>query len=105
MDKVIVVTGGSRGIGAARALAAGKAGERVVVNFTKRREGPAAVVRELGKRGATAVAVQADVASEADVARLFAETDRRFGRLDALVKHAGIVGRSSRFADLATGDL
>jgi NAD(P)-dependent dehydrogenase (short-subunit alcohol dehydrogenase family) len=105
MDKVIVVTGASRGIGAATAFAAGKAGYRVVVNFTKRREEAEGVVRELGKLGATAIAVQADVASEADVARLFAETDRQFGRLDALVNNAGIVGRSSRFADLATADL
>jgi len=105
MDKVIVVTGASRGIGAATALAAGKAGYRVVVNFTKRREEAEGVVRELGKLGATAIAVQADVAIEADVARLFAEADRRFGRLDALVNNAGVVGRSSRFVDLAAADL
>ena len=105
MDKVIVVTGASRGIGAATALAAGKAGYRVVVNFTKRREEADGVVRELGKLGATAIAVQADVAIEADVARLFAEADRRFGRLDALVNNAGVVGRSSRFVDLAAADL
>ena len=105
MDKVIVVTGASRGIGAATALAAGKAGYRVVVNFTKRREEADGVVRELGKLGATAIAVQADVAIEADVARLFAEADRRFGRLDALVNNAGVVGRSSSFVDLAAADL
>jgi NAD(P)-dependent dehydrogenase (short-subunit alcohol dehydrogenase family) len=105
MDKVLIVTGASRGIGAATAIAAGKAGYRVVVNYTKRGEEAEGVVREIAANGGTAVAVQADVALEADIARLFAETDRRFGRLDGLVNNAGIVGRSSKFVDMATADL
>jgi NAD(P)-dependent dehydrogenase (short-subunit alcohol dehydrogenase family) len=105
MDKVLIVTGASRGIGAATAIAAGKAGYRVVVNYTARRQEADGVVREIVAKGGTAVAVQADVSLEADVMGLFAETERRFGRLDGLVNNAGVVGRSSRFVDMATADL
>jgi NAD(P)-dependent dehydrogenase (short-subunit alcohol dehydrogenase family) len=105
MDKVLIVTGASRGIGAATARAAGKAGYRVVVNYTAQRAAAESVVRDIEKAGGAAVVVQGDVAQEADVLRLFAETDRLFGRLDGLVNNAGIVGRSSRFTELATADL
>jgi NAD(P)-dependent dehydrogenase (short-subunit alcohol dehydrogenase family) len=105
MDKVLIVTGASRGIGAAAARAAGKAGYRVVVNYAQRHEEAEAVVRDIAKNGGTAVAIQADVGLEADVMRLFAETDRLYGRLDGLVNNAGVVGRSSRFVDMATADL
>ncbi len=105
MDKVLIVTGASRGIGAATALGAAKAGYRVVVNYAQRREEAEGVVRDIAEGGGTAVAIQADVGLEADVMRLFAETDRRYGRLDGLVNNAGVVGRSSRFVDMATADL
>jgi NAD(P)-dependent dehydrogenase (short-subunit alcohol dehydrogenase family) len=105
MDKVLIVTGASRGIGAATAIAAGKAGYRIVVNYTARQKEADGVVRDIVANGGTAVAIQADVAIEADVMRLFAETERRFGRLDGLVNNAGIVGRSSKFVDMATTDL
>src|ERR1700687_2146248 len=105
MDKVLIVTGASRGIGAATALGAAKAGYRVVVNYAQRREEAEAVVRDIAKNGGTAVAIQADGGLEADVMRLFAETDRLYGRLDGLVNNAGVVGRSSRFVDMATADL
>jgi len=105
MDKVLIVTGASRGIGASAALGAAKAGYRVVVNYAQRREEAEAVVRDIAKNGGTAVAIQADVGLEADVMRLFAETDRLYGRLDGLVNNAGVVGRSSRFVDMATADL
>ena len=105
MDKVLIVTGASRGIGAAAARAAGAAGFRIVVNYARRRQGAERVVEEIVKCGGTAVAVQADVAIETDVMRLFAETERQFGRLDGLVNNAGVVGRSSRFVDMETADL
>jgi NAD(P)-dependent dehydrogenase (short-subunit alcohol dehydrogenase family) len=105
MGKVLIVTGASRGIGAATALAAAKAGYRVVVNYARRSEEADAVVREIAGQGGTAFAFQADVSQEADVNRLFGECDRRFGRLDGLVNNAGVVGRSSRFVDMATSDL
>jgi NAD(P)-dependent dehydrogenase (short-subunit alcohol dehydrogenase family) len=105
VDKVVIVTGASRGIGAATARAAGKAGYRVVVNYASAEPAAAAVVREIDSAGGRAVAIRADVAVEEDVLRLFAETDRRFGRLDALVNNAGIAGRSGRLDQLAAQEL
>ena len=105
MDKVVIVTGASRGIGAATARAAGKAGYRVVVNYASAEPAAAAVVREIESAGGRAVAIRADVAVEEDVLRLFAETDQRFGRLDALVNNAGIAGRSGRLDQLAAQEL
>jgi NAD(P)-dependent dehydrogenase (short-subunit alcohol dehydrogenase family) len=105
MGKVILITGGSRGIGGATARGAGKAGYRVVINYTKRGEDAQQVVRDIKQAGGEALAIQADVASEADIQRLFAEIDSRYGRLDGLVNNAGIVGRSSKFVDMATDDL
>jgi len=105
MDKVVLITGGSRGIGGATARRAGKAGYCVVINYTKRGEDAEQVVRDIKQAGGEALAIQADVASEADIQRLFGEIDKRYGRLDGLVNNAGIVGRSSKFVDMATDDL
>lgn len=105
MEKVLIVTGASRGIGAATARAAGRAGYSVVVNYTAQRAAAESVVRDIEAAGGSAVAIHADVSREADVLRLFAETDGLFGRLDGLVNNAGVVGRSSRFTELDTGDL
>jgi 3-oxoacyl-[acyl-carrier protein] reductase len=88
--KVAVVTGASKGIGAeiARELAA--AGASVVVNYASSKAGADKVVAEIMGKGGKAVAVQADVAKEADVRRLFAESKKAFGKLDILVNNAGI---------------
>jgi 3-oxoacyl-[acyl-carrier protein] reductase len=88
--KVAVVTGASKGIGAeiARQLAA--AGAAVVVNYASSKSGADRVVGEIVEGGGRAVAVQADVANEADVRRLFAEAKRAFGRVDVLVNNAGV---------------
>jgi 3-oxoacyl-[acyl-carrier protein] reductase len=89
-DKVAVVTGASKGIGAeiARELAA--AGASVVVNYASSREDADKVVAEIIGNGGRAAAIQGDVAKAADVERLFAETKRVFGPIDALVNNAGI---------------
>jgi len=89
-EKVAVVTGASKGIGAeiARQLAA--EGANVVVNYASSKEGADRVVDEIAKRGGKAVAVQADVAKKKDIERLFAETKKAFGRLDILVNNAGV---------------
>ena len=105
MSKVVVITGASRGIGAATARAAAAAGYRVVVNYARRRAEAEQVAQSIIEAGGEAVTLAGDVANEADVVGLFEEVDRRFGRLDALVNNAGVVGRSGRFADLATADL
>jgi 3-oxoacyl-[acyl-carrier protein] reductase len=88
--KVAVVTGASKGIGAeiARQLAA--EGAAVVVNYSSSKEGAERVVAEITAKDGKAVAVQANVAKEADIKRLFAETKKAFGKLDILVNNAGI---------------
>ena len=88
--KVAIVTGASKGIGAAIAKGLGAAGAAVVVNYASSREGADRVVAEITGRGGRAVAVQGDVAKAADVRRLFEETQRAFGTLDVLVNNAGV---------------
>ena len=89
--KVMLVTGGSRGIGAAIARAAGAAGYRVGVNYLKREDAAQAVVTDIRAAGGEAHALQADVGRPDEVRRLFAELDAAFGTLDALINNAGIL--------------
>jgi len=88
--KVAVVTGASKGIGAAIALRLAGEGAAVVVNYSSSREGAERIVGEIKGSGGKAVAVQANLANQNDVRRLFAETKKAFGRLDILVNNAGI---------------
>jgi len=88
--KVAVVTGASKGIGAAIAKNLAAEGAAVVVNYASSKTGADKVVTEITGAGGKAVAVQADVAKKADIDRLFAETKKAFGRLDILVNNAGI---------------
>ena len=99
-DKVLIVTGGSRGIGAATATIAGSRGWRVAVNYAQNEEAAASVVRAIADAGGEAIAVKADVSIEADVLRLFETVDTAFGRLDALVNNAGIVGMKARVDEM-----
>jgi len=87
-NKVAVVTGASKGIGAAIAKHFAAAGAKVVVNYASSKEGADKVVKEITDKGGLAIAVQADVSKEADVARLFEETEKAFGTLDILVNNA-----------------
>lgn len=89
-NKVAVVTGASKGIGAGIAKALGEAGASVVVNYASSKEGADRVVDEIVKAGGQAVAVKGDVSKQADVEQLFAETKRRFGRLDILINNAAV---------------
>lgn len=89
-DKVAVVTGASKGIGAGVALGLAEAGAAVVVNYASDAAGASRVVDEIKAKGGRAIAVQADVGSREDVKRLFAETRDAFGRLDVLVNNAGV---------------
>jgi 3-oxoacyl-[acyl-carrier protein] reductase len=88
--KVAVVTGASKGIGAAIALQLAAEGAAVVVNYASSKAGADRIVGEITGSGGKAVAVQADVSKEADVRRLFAETAKAFGKVDVLVNNAGI---------------
>ena len=89
---VLVVTGASRGIGAACARLGAAAGYRVVVNYCRSRDAALAVVADITRLGGEAVAVAADVSNPAAVEQLFLETDRQFGRVTALINNAGIGG-------------
>lgn len=89
-NKVAVVTGASKGIGAGIAKGLAAEGAAVVVNYATSKEGAEKVVAEIKAKGGKAVAVQGDVAKAADVEKLFAETKKAFGRLDVLVNNAGV---------------
>ena len=89
-NKVAIVTGASKGIGAGIAKSLAAEGVAVVVNYASSREGADRVVADIVKEGGRAVAVQGDVSKTADVQRLFAETQKAFGALDVLVNNAGV---------------
>jgi 3-oxoacyl-[acyl-carrier protein] reductase len=89
-DKVAVVTGASKGIGAGIAKAFATAGAKVVVNYASSKEDADKVVQEITQNGGTAIAVHADVTKSADVKRLFTAAKNTFGRLDILVNNAGV---------------
>src|SRR4029079_1891241 len=90
-DKVVVITGGSRGIGRATALAAAARGFRVVVGYASNQAAANQVVVSIAARNGQAIAVKCDVGSEKDILELFKAVDA-FGTLGALVNNAGIVG-------------
>jgi 3-oxoacyl-[acyl-carrier protein] reductase len=88
--KVAIVTGASKGIGAAIATHLASEGAAVVVNYASSKEGADRVVAEIAAKGGSAVAVQANVANQADIRRLFSATKKEFGSLDILVNNAGM---------------
>ena len=100
MSKTIIVTGGSRGIGRAAAILCGRRGWNVVVNYVGAQDAARETAREVEAAGGKALVVQGDVAVEADVKRLFAECDARFGALDGLVNNAGIVAPVGPFTGM-----
>ena len=104
MGNVVLVTGGSRGIGAATALAAAAPGWKVAVNYAARRDAADEVVRAIESRGGQALAVQADVADEAQVVAMFEQVDR-FGTLGALVNNAGVVDVAARVDEMSVARL
>src|SRR5260221_7602616 len=89
-EKVAVVTGASKGIGAAIAEQFAAEGASVVVNYASSKAGADAVVKRIAEKDGKAIAVQADVSKAEDIQRLFAETKKAFGKLDILVNNAGI---------------
>ena len=93
---VVLITGGSRGIGAATALAAARAGYAVALSFQTDGQAAQSVVRAIEVLGGRAMALQADVAQEDSVLAMFAAVDAAWGRLDALVNNAGVVDVASR---------
>ena len=100
MRNVAIVTGGSRGIGAAVAKMLGASGYSVAVNYARDAEAAAKVVAAIEGAGSRAFALQGDVSREEDILRLFRETDKHFGPLTALVNNAGMLNRATRVADM-----
>lgn len=90
-NKVVLVTGSSRGIGRATAIAFAQEGANVVVNYVKDKASADLVVKEIKNLGKDAIAIQADVAIEDDVKRMIEESVRHLGTIDILVNNAGIV--------------
>ncbi|MEO8250584.1 MAG: SDR family NAD(P)-dependent oxidoreductase, partial [Burkholderiales bacterium] len=105
MDKVILVTGASRGIGAACARLAAAEGYAVAVNYASNAKAAGEVVRSIQAAGGTAIAIQADVADEAQVIRLFEQVDQKLGRLTALVNNAGVVDMPATVAEMSVARL
>ena len=97
---VLLVTGGSRGIGAAVCRLAASQGWRVAVNYASNRDAADAVVSDIVSQGGEAFAVKGDVGNAADITAMFAAVDKHFGRLDGLVNNAGIVDQPQRVDEM-----
>lgn len=100
MDKVMLITGASRGIGAATARLAAAQGYALCLNYRERGDAAASLVEEIERQGGRAIAVPADVADEAQVLRLFERIDQAFGRLDVLVNNAGMLEPQMRLEQM-----
>lgn len=105
VDEVLLVTGASRGIGAATALLAARKGYAVAVNYATNEAAAQQVVRAIREGGGQAIAIQADVADEAQVLAMFGRIDGELGRLTALVNNAGVVDRSQRVDEMTLARL
>ncbi len=98
--EVMLITGGSRGIGAATAILAARRGYRVAVNYAEQKARADQIVAEIRSCGGTAIALQADVANEQQVADMFSSLDKEFGPISALVNNAGILAPLARVQDI-----
>lgn len=105
MNPIVLITGGSRGIGAATALLAAQKGYAVAVNYTTNSLAADEVVRQIRASGGTAITVKADVGVEAQVMAMFEKVDAKLGRLSALVNNAGVVDVAARVDEMGVARL
>ena len=105
MKRIVLITGGSRGIGAATALLAAQQGYAVAVNYSSNALAAAHVVQQIQSGGGDAIALQADVAVEAQVLSMFEAIDAKLGRLSALVNNAGVVDVAARVDEMSVARL
>ena len=101
MKRVLLITGGSRGIGAATALLAAQDGWAVAVNYASNQAAADKVVQAIQDAGGQAIAVQGDVADEAQILRMFATVDQQLGPISGLVNNAGVVDVTARVEDMS----
>lgn len=101
MEKVILVTGGSRGIGAAIAIEAAKNGYDVCINYHKNKEAAEKVIREIKKKGCNAFAVRADISKEKEVLKLFQEVDDKGVEIAALVNNASVIDLAMSLSEMS----
>ena len=101
MKEVILITGSSRGIGAATALLAARQGYAVCINYVRDAQAAEALCAQIRAEGFEAIAVQADVGQEADAERLFREVDARLGTITALVNNVGVLEQKCRLVDIS----
>lgn len=99
-NKVAIITGASRGIGAATAVRLARDGHDICVNYKSNKRAALDVVEQIKSHGVDAIAVAADISLEAEVENLFGAVDKEFGRLDVLVNNAGILFQQTRLVDL-----
>lgn len=104
-EKILLITGGGRGIGAATAKRAAEQGYAVAINYKSDEKSAVSVVDVIVKAGGKAVAIKGDMAVEGDVERIFKDVDSKLGRLTHLVYNSGITGKNSRVEDVSTQTL
>ncbi len=100
--KVVLITGSSRGIGAATAILAAQSGFAVVVNYARNKRAAEEIVSKIKEAGGDAIAIKADISNEKEITNLFNEIDNIYGSIDALVNNAGILEKQMSFEEMDT---